>query len=63
MSHFEYVYRNLAGDRIVKEVDETQARIILIPTARDNVDEAVRVMKENPGGQMQCEGGYLRYAR
>ena len=62
MSEFEFVYRNAEDERVVEAVDEEAARKLLAPVSRD-VDEAVRIIRENPTGQMNCEGGYLRYVR
>ena len=62
MSEFEFVFRDSEGNRHVADADETTARELLRTTSRD-VDEALRVLRENPNGQMNCEGGYLRHAR
>ena len=59
---YEYVWRDAKDQKRSVEVTEEQVRIMLIPTSHD-VGEAIRVMQQNPGGQMQCIGGYVRYAR
>lgn len=61
MKEYEFVYRDRDGNRHVEAVDEARARALLEPTSH-NVDEAIRVMRENPMGQMNCNGGYVRYA-
>lgn len=60
--NFEFIYRDGDGNKHTDGVNEERARELLAPTSH-NVDEAIRVMVENPGGQMNCNGGYLRYAR
>ena len=61
MSHYEVITRGEDGERVRTTVTEERVRELLARTSH-KVDEAMRVLNENPGGQMNCtQGDYVTY--
>lgn len=60
MSRYVYVQRDREGKRTEETVGEETARQLLAHHSR-NIEEALRIVQENPNGMLACIGGYLRY--